>query len=504
MRHIVPSHGRRDRPVQNSSPGKRPAFLRRLLLQITLLSLLEAAAFLRPSPSANAASPLPADSLAPHVLVGYWHNFINQAGTLRLSAVPNVYDVIIVAFAEPTTIPGATIRFVPDGTIYPDSADFKRDVALLKAKGKRVMVSVGGANAVVKLQTEADIDSFVESVDRIISTYGFDGLDIDFESQSIALDPGDTDFRAPTSATVVHLIDAIRRIAAQYPAHFLLTFAPETIGVQGGFSAYGSVFGAYLPVIYALRDKITFVQVQHYNTGAMSAPDGHVYTPGSADFHVAMADMLLAGFPVNSPGGTLAFPPLKPDQVVIGLPASPEAAQSGYSSPAVVDDVLQYLLKGRSFGGVHVLSAPTGYPTFRGIMTWSINWDVAGDTAFSRNVRRSLDTLATVTGIEQRGGEGPSGISSVQMSEVFPNPLNGSGTVRFTLPRRARVNLTVYDILGRKVLDLLNGVRDPGDQQMRFSALGLASGVYFYRLRVRLLDPAVSEQVQIRKVIITK
>jgi hypothetical protein len=66
------------------------------------------------------------------------------------------------------------------------------------------------------------------------------------------------------------------------------------------------------------------------------------------------------------------------------------------------------------------------------------------------------------------------------------------------------VTLSVYDILGKKVADLLNGMRQPGEHQLTFPASDLPSGVYFYRLGVSLLDPAEGERVQVRKLIIAR
>ena len=112
----------------------------------------------------------------------------------------------------------------------------------------------------------------------------------------------------------------------------MLTAAPETAFVQGGYGTYGGVWGAYLPVIHALRTRLTYVHVQHYNTGTMYGRDGNIYQPATADFHAAMADMLLAGFPVDIWGGNIYFDPLDEEQVAIGLPASSQAAGSGFTT----------------------------------------------------------------------------------------------------------------------------------------------------------------------------
>ena len=109
--------------------------------------------------------------------------------------------------------------------------------------------------------------------------------------------------------------------------------APETAYVQGGYSAYGSIWGAYLPIIYGVKDKLTYIHVQHYNAGSGIGMDGNNYNQGTADYEVAMADMLLHGFPVGGNTNNF-FPALRSDQVMIGLPAAPAAAPSGgYISP---------------------------------------------------------------------------------------------------------------------------------------------------------------------------
>jgi hypothetical protein len=68
------------------------------------------------------------------------------------------------------------------------------------------------------------------------------------------------------------------------------------------------------------------------------------------------------------------------------------------------------------------------------------------------------------------------------LSQNYPNPFNPSTTIKFELPRTSQVSLTVYDILGRVVSVLVNERRDAGVHEVKCDAVGLASGVYFYRL----------------------
>ncbi|MCX6639367.1 MAG: T9SS type A sorting domain-containing protein [bacterium] len=65
---------------------------------------------------------------------------------------------------------------------------------------------------------------------------------------------------------------------------------------------------------------------------------------------------------------------------------------------------------------------------------------------------------------------------------ISPNPFNPTTTLSFELPAASFVTLSVYDISGRKVVDLVNGKRDAGSQEVTFDGLTLASGVYLYKL----------------------
>lgn len=321
--------------------------------------------------------------LGSRVVVGYFHNWNNaSAPYVRLRDVNSKYNVINIAFAVPVAPGNMTMTFEP---LQQSKAEFISDIRALQAQGRRVQISIGGADAPVELHNATDRANFVNSMKSIINEYGFDGYDIDLEGTSVILNSGDSDFKNPTTPKIANLISASRELVTYFRGqgkNFWLTSAPETQYVQGGYGFYGTAFGGYLPVLHALRDILTFVHVQYYNTGSQVALDEKIYSQGTADFIVAMTDMLLKGFPVGRNTNNV-FPALREDQVAFGLPATGTGAApaGGYVAPAQVTQALNYLIKGISFGGQY--STSRTYPNLRGIMTWSVNWDKTQGDAFA-------------------------------------------------------------------------------------------------------------------------
>ena len=251
-----------------------------------------------------------------------------------------------------------------------------------------MLISIGGQNGQVQLTTAAARDTFVSSVSAIIDEYGLDGLDIDFEGHSLSLDADDTDFKNPTTPVVVNLVSAVKTLKAKYGDAFALTMAPETFFVQLGYQYYGTGqwggqdprAGAYLPVIHALRDDLTLLHVQDYISAPIMGLDNQYHSMGGADFHIAMTDMLLTGFPVAGDADNV-FPPLRADQIAIGMPASVNAG-NGHVSPAEVTKTLNCLTKKTDCGSYATHGT---WPDLRGLMTWSINWDRFSDWEFQKN-----------------------------------------------------------------------------------------------------------------------
>ena len=79
----------------------------------------------------------------------------------------------------------------------------------------------------------------------------------------------------------------------------------------------------------------------------------------------------------------------------------------------------------------------------------------------------------------------------------YPNPFNSATTITFALPHESYTNLTVYDLLGRRVEILVDQILPVGYHQIRWDASGNTSGAYFYVLRV-------CDMVEKRKIVLLK
>lgn len=298
-------------------------------------------------------------SLPKHMLTGYWQDFTNGAAVMRLSAVNANYDLIAVAFADTDPSKPGGVTFSIDSGLSSalggyTAAQFTSDIATLHSHGKKVIISVGGQNGTISVSDSTSAANFANSVFGLMTTYGFDGVDIDLEN---GINPS-----AMTSA--------LQQLSAKAGSSLIITLAPQTIDMQ-------STGSGYFQLALNIKSILTVVNTQYYNSGTMNGCDGNVYAQGSVNFITALACIQLQGG-------------LRPDQVGVGLPASSSAAGSGVVSPSVVNAALDCLARGTNCG---TFKPSTTYPSIRGAMTWSINWDASNGNNFSNTVKPHLSTL---------------------------------------------------------------------------------------------------------------
>ena len=320
------------------------------------------------SPTATATAAAPTATFMPangKVFVGYWENWQGESGDtwIPLNSVNDKYNVLIVAF--PTVLSDGTVTMTGlEGSLNPSVAD----VATAHSRGKKVLISIGGAlgSTSFSMTAQSQEDNFVNSIIGIVDTFHYDGVDIDIERNLDAPGPPDN-----PGGSVAHIISALNRLKDHYGPNFMLTFAPETantVGAIGPCGAYGGIWGNYLPIFNALKSRITFVHMQYYNTSGMYGLDCNIHDLGTQDSITAWTEAMIEGFPIGRSG--VQYTGLDPSQIVIGLPAWVQLP-STYTS-ASIKAGWKCLTTGVCGGGYQPRRT---YPTLRGLMTWDVNID---------------------------------------------------------------------------------------------------------------------------------
>jgi|GEM_PF-4591319 len=78
--------------------------------------------------------------------------------------------------------------------------------------------------------------------------------------------------------------------------------------------------------------------------------------------------------------------------------------------------------------------------------------------------------------------DAPSIERSFILRQNYPNPFNPATQISYTLSKASNVTLTIYDILGQRVVTLVNEKNEPGEHSVNWNAQDIPSGVYFYRI----------------------
>ncbi|MBQ9887162.1 MAG: carbohydrate-binding protein, partial [Lachnospiraceae bacterium] len=307
--------------------------------------------------------------LPDHIITGYWHNFCNGAANLKLIDVPTYYDLICVAFANSTTTAGR-LTFDVDTDLSNalggySKAQFIQDIKDLKARGQHVIISVGGAEGTTYVNSNAAASEFASSLISIIEEYGFEGVDIDFEGAAVS--------------GTNYIASALRTVHNHFGDDFIITMAPEVYYMQ-------STTSTYFKLALEIKDILTVVNAQYYNSGSMVGYGGGIYSQGTVDFLTALGTAMIESG-------------LRPDQIGFGVPSSTRAAGGGYIEPNKLKEAVNCMVYGTPTSGSFM--PPRTYPAFRGIMTWSINWDATNNYAWAS----AMDS--TIAGLPATGHEQP-------------------------------------------------------------------------------------------------
>jgi len=137
-----------------------------------------------------------------------------------------------------------------------------------------------------------------------------------------------------------------------------------------------------------------------------------------------------------------------------------------------------------------------------GIQDWAIGYNNNSPFLNHEAVKVKTDTLGNVyvTGNSEGSGTGMD-IATIKYSnptfihkkkeeipgeyklyQNYPNPFNNSTTIEFDIKKNGFYKIEIYDVLGRKVDEILNEFKQAGSYRLNFSAEKLSSGVYFYKI----------------------
>lgn len=162
-------------------------------------------------------------------------------------------------------------------------------------------------------------------------------------------------------------------------------------------------------------------------------------------------------------------------------------------------------------GNIFVTGQATGlgtgynYITMRynpaGTLIWTQNYIGPGNASdIANSIALGMNGVVYITGTSEGSGTGLDfatikygqtvGIQNINTEEPsefslgqnYPNPFNPVTNITFSLPNSANIKLTVFDIAGREIAQLVNGQLNAGTYNVDFDASHLASGTYFYKL----------------------
>jgi chitinase len=345
--------------------------------------------------------------------------------------------------------------------------------------------------------------TFINNIITRLLTYQYDGVDLDWEGPASRADKINEVLFVQQLRTALQALDPQRLLTMAIPIsnyfgqwHDYLSieqsvdwFNTMEYDIHGSWS---SLAGHNAP-LYAGTDptsdpdRFSVDQSIQYLTVTRSIPKGKLvlglpfygksfgttslYTPYTGEQDLAYRDIMAL---VQGGGWTYAW-------------------DSGSQVPFYTSTAVQKLMSLDDSVSIAMKCQYAINSGLVGVMIWEITQDVIGQKqplldAIGVEVKKLTSVSA------DRVDPRPTGFA---LGDSYPNPFNPSTRVRYVLAQRAEVRLEVYDLLGRRVASLVDGIREAGVHEQLFSAGSMAAGVYFCRM-------SVGKEMQMTKLVLIK
>ncbi len=131
-------------------------------------------------------------------------------------------------------------------------------------------------------------------------------------------------------------------------------------------------------------------------------------------------------------------------------------------------------LNGPLMGGVRAATT-THRVVYFGVGLEQIEQSEIRDTLVARTIRWLTEGI-------NYAGDDELYVNSFSLEQNYPNPFNPSTMITYSLAEEVKVNLKIYDVMGREVAQLINETQNTGEHHYNFDASALSSGIYFYKL----------------------
>ena len=128
--------------------------------------------------------------------------------------------------------------------------------------------------------------------------------------------------------------------------------------------------------------------------------------------------------------------------------------------------------------GLTIIDANTPLLSFCSYFGDGVHPNAAGADTIASVLYRSISKAAT--SVEARMTETPSLFS---LCDNYPNPFNSSTKIEFQIPQDGNVTISVYNMLGKQVVTLVDRNMRSGIHQVTFDATKFSSGIYYYRIK---------------------